>query len=115
MCHPIAIAIGVGVLSAASNVSAAESEAAHRNAVAKQKYELAKRDAERNNAIAQQEYENQLRIAGQADAVKKEDHRRQLESWEAALNANLVQSEINAKSANLAKTEILQKLSLIHI
>ena len=64
MCHPLAIGLGVGIFSAMANVSAAKSEAAHLNAVAKQKYELAKREAKRNNAIAQQEYENQLRIAG---------------------------------------------------
>ncbi len=109
MCHPLAIGLGVGIFSAMANVSAAKSEAAHLNAVAKQKYELAKREAKRNNAIAQQEYENQLRIAHQKDDVNKRDHQRKTEAWAAALNANLVQSEVNAKSANLAMAGLGQK------
>ena len=106
MCDAVGVGLAVGALSAAANVSQAQSEADYQNAVAEQKYKLAQRDAERNNQIASQKYQNDLRIVGRKDEQKARDYERRLKAWEEALNANVRQSTVNARSATLARAEI---------
>ena len=107
MCHPaIVIGIGAAVIGAAANVSQAESDVAYQNAVAQQKYEVAKAEAERSNMIAEQEYENQLRIIDQNDQVKAKDFANKTQAWEAALNANQRQTEVNTIANNLANAQV---------
>ena len=106
MCDAVGIGLGVAALSGAANASQAKTEADYANAVAEQKYQLAKRNTERENQIASQNYQNQLRIAGRADTEKAKNYEDRLKAFEEALNANVRQSEINAISANLAAAEI---------
>tara|TARA_R100000458_G_scaffold43428_1_gene41326 strand:+ start:216 stop:965 length:750 start_codon:yes stop_codon:yes gene_type:complete len=109
MCSAVAVGISMAIVSGAANASAAQSEAAYQNAVAEQRYQVAKRNAERNNQVAQQEYQNQLRIVAQQDEAKKRDYKAQLEAYEEALNANVKQTEINTISANLAASQVALK------
>ena len=109
MCDPVSIGISMAVVSGASNYMQQKAEAGYQNAVAEQKYQVAKRQAERNNQISTQQYNNQLRIVQEKDKAKKRDFEAQLKAHEEALNANVRQSDMNAISANLASSEIAMK------
>lgn len=105
MCDATGGAITMGILSAASGAMAAQEQAAHANAVARQRYLVAKQQAERNNQIATQNYNNQLRIAEQKDKVKKQDFEAQLKAYEAALQAGNMQTTLNTVESNRATAE----------
>ena len=106
MCGVAEAAIGMGVLSMGTGIMQAQDEAAYANAVAQQKYQQAKAQAERNNQIATQQYNNRLRIAKQKDEIKKQDYEAQLKAQEAAVQASLDKSNLNAAEFNRASAEV---------
>ncbi len=109
MCTVAAAAIAVGVAQTGVGIMQAQEQTAYANAVAKSKYEHAKRAAERNNQIATQNYNNKLRILEQKDKVKKEDYEAQIKAYEAALAAGSQKTRLNAAEANRAHAEVSAK------
>ena len=60
MCAYAAVGITMGLLQGVTGAMAAQQQTDYENAVAEQKYQVAKRNAERNNQISEQQYQNQL-------------------------------------------------------
>ena len=106
MCSYAAVGITMGLLQGVTGAMAAQQQTDYENAVAEQKYQVAKRNADRNNQISDQQYQNQLRIIDAKDKAKKRDYEAQLKSHEEAINANIKQTEINTIAANLAATKV---------